>query len=120
MRRVTLGAGLIAQNPEGKHRDADGSVLGEELVDQRPVRGEVVGVELAGVHGGGTRGPHHRHLLAEPIGAAGGEHHRRPGCQSLGEFESDLAAAPENHHNLPRDLPWCVGRVLHGGDYSLR
>ena len=95
-------------------------MLGEEFVDQRTVRGQVVGVEFAGVHGGRTRGAHHRDLLAEPVGITGGEHHRGPRRQALGQFHADLAAAAENHHNLPRDLTWCVGRVLHGGDYSLR
>ena len=47
---IGLGAGLVAEDPEGQHCGADGAVVGDDRGDQRAVRGQVVGVELPGVH----------------------------------------------------------------------
>ena len=43
---VGLGAGLVAEDPERQHRGADRAVLGDDRVDQRAVRRQVVGVEF--------------------------------------------------------------------------
>ena len=67
-------------------------------VDQRRVRGQVVGVELADVHRGGAGRSHGaRPASASSVGAAGGEHHGRAGRQPLRELDADLAAAAEDH-----------------------
>ncbi len=64
-------------------------------------------------------GLHRRDLLVELIGTACGQHDDRARREPDREFDADLAAAPENHHDT-----WIrasrVSRVFHGGDYVLR
>lgn len=113
VRRVCLGAGLVAEYPEGQHRGADGAVLGNERSDQRAVCGQVVGVELPGVHRYSASCAECGGLVGELIGVPRGQHHRRPGSQASREFAADLAAAAENYYRSS-------ARVVHGCDYCLR
>ena len=113
VRGVVFGAGLVAEDAERQHRGADRAVLGDDRRDQRAVRGQVVGVELAHVHRRRARRPHGRDLLVELVGAPRRQHHGRAGGQPRGQLDADLAAAAENH-----DQP--SARVLHGCDYVLR
>ncbi|BBX92186.1 hypothetical protein MBOE_38350 [Mycolicibacterium boenickei] len=78
--------------------------------------GDVVGVEFDGVHRRGAGRRHGRDLLVELVGAAGGQHDNRPVGEPNREFDTDLAAAPENHH----DTGIRASRVIHGSDYVLR
>ncbi len=96
VRGVGLGAGLVAEDAEGQHRGADGSVFGDDRGDQRAVRGQVVGVELPGVHRRGARGFERGDLVIELIGFACGQHHRRSGRQAPCELDADLAAAAQD------------------------
>ena len=116
MRRVSLGAGLIAEDAEGQHGGADSSVFPDQLFHQRAMRMQVVGIELGSMHGLSPGRSYRRDLRDEVIGAAGGQHDGRSRRQSRGEFKADLATAAENHH----DPAGRVGRVFHGCDYSLR
>ncbi len=93
---VGFGAGLVAQDSEGQHRGADGAVLGDDRGDQRAVRGQVVGVELPGVHRGGAGGFERVDLFSEPVGVACGQHDRRSRCQKPRQLDADLAAAAQN------------------------
>jgi hypothetical protein len=113
VRGVGLGAGLVAEYPEGQHRGVDRAVVGEHRRDKRAVRVQVVGVELPGVHGRRTGGDQGGDLLGELVGLACRQYHRRPGSQAPREFHTDLAAAAEDQH---RRSP----RVIHGCDYHLR
>jgi hypothetical protein len=110
---VLLRAGLVAQDAERQQRGADRAVLGDDRFDQWRMGREVVGIEFAHVHSGGTGGPHGRDLVVELVGATGRQQHGRAGRQPRGQLDPDLAAAAENH-----DQP--AVRVLHGCDYVLR
>ncbi len=105
--------GLVAEDPEGQHRDADGAVLGDDRGDQPTVGGNVIGVEFPGVHPGRPRLAQGGRLGVEPVGATCGQHHRRPRGQAPREFDADLAAPAENYHRTR-------ARVVHGCDYHLR
>ena len=96
VRGVDLGAGLVAEDPERQHRGVDGAVLVDDRGDQRAVRGDVVGVELPGVHRCGSGRLDEGHLLVESVGITCGQHHRRPGSQKPRKFNADLAAAAQN------------------------
>ena len=113
---VGLGAGLVAEDPEGQHGGVDRAVLGDDLVEHRRMRGQVVGVEPLDVHGHGTGRPQRGNLLVKAVAVTGGQHHRRPRCQSQGKFGADLAATAENHDHIAAG----VARVVHGCDYHLR
>ena len=93
-------------------RRPDPAVFGDQPFHQRAVRGEVVGVELDGVHGRRTGVAHRGDLVAQPGGVAGGEHHGGAGGEPAGQFQTDLAATAKDN-----DRPRCV---LHGSDYPLR
>jgi len=45
-------------------------VIGDDRGDQRTVRGQIVGVELPGMHRRGTGSTADRYLLVEPVGGA--------------------------------------------------
>ncbi len=109
-----FGPGLIAEDAEGQHSGADRTVVGHDRRDERRVRGQVVGVELAHVHGRRARRGDGGHLVGQPIGAPRGEHHGGAAGQSRRQFDPDLAAAAEYH-----DQP-TFSRVIHGCDYVLR
>ena len=113
VRGVGLGAGLVAEDPEGQHRGVDRAVLGDDRRDERAVRIQVVGIEFPGVHGRRAGGEHGGDLLGELVCFACREHHRRPGRQPPREFDTDLAATAEDQHRRS-------ARVIHGCDYDLR
>jgi len=77
------------------------------------VRGQIVGVELPGMHRRGTGSKARRDLLVEPVGGAGRQDHRRPGSQPPSKLNADLAAATQNQYRTR-------ARVVHGCDYHLR
>lgn len=89
---------------------------GFDLLDHGGVCGDVVGVELAGVHRGRTRVAYRGHLGFEPVGAARGQHHGVARCQPNRQFGADLAASAEYDH----DTTIRVSRVFHSSDYHLR
>ena len=70
----------------------------------------------------GTSRLYRRNLLDKLAGAAGGEHHDRPVREARRDFDADLAAPPENHHDtgIRAGNPGRVCCVLHGSDYVLR
>ena len=113
---IGLSAALVAEDPEGQYRGAYGPELANQLLQHRSVRVQVIGVELDRVHGRSTGRAHRCDLAGESVGAAGGQHHRRSRGKPGREFDSDIAAAAENHD----DAIGRVGRVIHGCDYSLR
>lgn len=122
MRRIRLGPVLIPQHPECQYRCADRSVGGFDRLDDTRVAGDGVGVELVRVHLGGAGCPHRGDLRLEVVGATRGQHNDRPGREPHREFDTDLAAAPENHHDtrIRACKPGRVCCVLHGSDYVLR
>nr|BBX76476.1 hypothetical protein MFLOJ_02630 [Mycobacterium florentinum] len=93
---IGLGAGLIAEDPEGEHRGADGPVLGDDCCDQWGVRGQVVGIEFAGVNRLRAGLVQRLYLLIELIGSACGQHHRRAWSEPSRQLNADLAAAAQN------------------------
>ena len=111
--RIGLGPALVTEHSESEHRSVDRAVLGDDRRDQRSVRIQVVGVELAGGHLRRPGRPDRRHLLVEAIRAAGGQHHGGTGSQSHRKLDTDFAAATENQHRR-------CARVIHGCDYDLR
>ena len=113
---VLLGPGLVTENAEGQDRGADRPVPGLDLVHQRNVRGQVVGVELAGLHVGSARRPDRLHLVGQLVGPAGRKHHRVARRQPDGQFQADLAPAAEDDDHLAAS----IRRVVHGCDYHLR
>lgn len=96
VRGVGLGASLVAQDSEGQHRGADGPVVGDDRGDQGGVRGQVVGVEFPGVDRGGAGRFERADLVSELIGAARGQHHRRPGGQASRQLDPDFAASAQD------------------------
>ena len=54
---VLFGAGLVAEDAEGEHDDVERAVLGDDLLEEGAVRGEVVGVEVGGFDGFGPASP---------------------------------------------------------------
>ncbi len=109
---VAFGAGLIAQDAEGQHRNVDPTVAGDDRGHQPTVRSDVVGVELHGVHRRRPSRLHPGDLIGEPVRAAGGQYDCRPRSEPGGEFDADFAAPTEDHH--------CLGaRVSHGLHYHL-
>ena len=120
-----FGAILLAEDAERQHRGVDPPELADQPLDERAVRGQVVGVELRGAYLPGSGGLHRRDLRTEPVGAAGGKHHRGPRSQPRRQFDADLTAAAEDDHDFARvngtaRMNGAARCVLHGCDYSLR
>jgi hypothetical protein len=88
-------------------------VLGNDLVEYRPVTSEVVGVEGLHVHRPRTRRSQRRNLLVKPVRAARGQHHGDTAGQPERKLTADFAATTKNHDHAGI-------RVLHGSDYLLR
>ncbi len=111
--RVGFGAGLVTKDAKRQHRGGDRTVFGDDLCHLPTVRGQVVGVEFAGVHGLRAGRREFGDLLVEVIGPTRGEHRRGAVGQPPGELDADLAATSQNKN-------WTCARVVHGCDYYLR
>jgi hypothetical protein len=72
---------------------------------------QIVGVELAHVHGRGAGGGDGGDLLGQPVGTPCGKYHDGAPSQARRQFDTDFATAAKYHHQA---------RVIHGCDYVLR
>ena len=97
---VALGAGLVAEDPEGDDDHVERAVPPCDVVEHAALGGQVVGVELDGVDGRRARVPHGLHLRGQVGAAARGEHDGRPFGEAPGHGDPDLAAAAEYDDRL--------------------
>ena len=112
VRGVALGATLVAEDAERQHRGVDRAVLGNDRIDQRAVRFQVVGVEFDANHP--RRSGRADAAICRRAGRRCGPPIRSTARgESDREFDADFAAAAENQHCR-------CARVIHGCDYVLR